>query len=145
MSEMVGRDEIIKQKSEEILEGLKAWCEENQMLLPGEQIVFEMKIIEFPTVIQGNLGEDSVLSMKAVDFFTPQRLRNRHISASSGIIQARNFRNNLARRSCRNITVEKFIRRFSFNNILKWTNFSRDGANAISLSLQEVGLKLRLE
>ncbi|MDP2665047.1 MAG: hypothetical protein Q8P23_00120 [bacterium] len=74
---MSSRDELLTQKEAEIRRDLEAWTAKNAILGPGEQLVFtSLRVQKNETVIRDTHRIEDILNMKAIHFFSRERLKS---------------------------------------------------------------------
>jgi DNA-directed RNA polymerase alpha subunit len=70
---MLNKDELLSQKTEEIVNQLQMWSEENDILEGGEQLVFTLYIKTAPKVVREIRAD--FMDLKPSEFFTESRLK----------------------------------------------------------------------
>lgn len=71
------RADIIATKTKQVQQELAEWAKEKGVLDPGEQLVFTLRVEPVATVVCDSEDVQSLLEMKAEDFFSRERLEVR--------------------------------------------------------------------
>lgn len=139
------RTDIIATKTKQVQQELAEWAKEKGVLDSGEQLVFTLRVESIPTVICSSEDVQSLLKMKAEDFFSRERLevrgdaRDMANRARNAVLREIGI---LKRESHKNIyLVSDFLQDCQFKSAIeRCRKLGKKGENLLIATIKKAGL-----